>query len=629
MDHSRLKPLSKNQAGCLLMIILLGLLLRFAGVARSGLSHYDEAIYVLSGVEYAVRGTMHSAQPLHAPPLFPWLLAGAFRLTAFWPALAPALVVLVGAATIPLAFAIFRRLAENRVALLMTGLLAASDLHRAFSRMALTDVPLTFWFVLAIYCFLRLGENLGLQRTVHPGNASASTPVLRRGGFWPTLCWTLAAGLSTAAAWNTKYNGWMPLAVAFCAALVLVIRGALCKASPPEVAAPARSTPRLMLCLSTAALISICGFLPWVAYVQATYPGGYRTVLTHHAGYFGGWFSWPSHALRLIGTVAAFRQLGWLMALGLIAFAALVLLRRSAVPRVTAWLVGLTILSGCALLGLGVDATLILLVPCCAPRALVRGGWPEVLIATWAVAFVVSTPLYQPYARLLVPLLPAAIGLVVPRLAGDFSGSDPGLSGPLQSGPPGLWHRSRLWIGGLGLAALLAFWQPLGFASPQKLWNRWETRQSYRRLETEILTHTDPGAVVLCQGQPNLAVYCPRPYLMLADQDFREVLARIPIARECYLVIDFLIVNEPASEARRALESARDMLEPIAVIENDLNLVTLLDFLSPGQLATKLKGPVRRPAQRSDLPPPIGESPSDTIVLYRVRRGRLPALGKP
>ena len=624
VDAHAVQQLTRNQVWCLLVIVLAGLLLRFQGVASLTLCHYDEAIYVLSGAEFAASGAMHSAQPLHAPPLFPWFLGVAFGLLRMtWPTLAQVFVVLCGAVTIPVSFWVFQRLATNWIALLMTGLLAASDLHRAFSRMALTDVPLTLWFVLSIYACLRLEEALQRQSS---GVSSTLAATGRSASRWPGRChicgWILLTGFFTSAAWNTKYNGWMPLVIAGVATLVLMVRGGV-KISWLPTALPVRVAMRLLLGLFFAGGLGVCGFLPWVGYVEAVYPGGYRAVLEHHAGYFGGWLSWPSHALTLLETLTALRNVGWLCALGLITCAALPILLRLVSKRGARWVIGPVACAACALLGWGVDGTLMVLVPFCAPLALIRGRWPEVLIATWALAFFVAAPLYQPYARLLVPMIPAAIGLVVPAIARvlpDLAGA-----GLRQDAAPFLlrWGGMRSWGLGLGLAACSAFWQPFGFWPSQALWDRWEARGSYRRVAAVLQKHTSPKAVILCQGQPNLAVYCPREHYLLPDRDFRETLAQIDIARECFLLVDFLVVNQPGSPARRALESVGGSLQPVAVLPNEMNVVTLLNFVSPTQLVEKLGVLPGLPSKHLELPPPITQGAADTIVLYRIRRQQL------
>ena len=623
VDGPVVQKLTRNQLWCLLVIVLSGLLLRFQGVASLTLCHYDEAIYVLSGAEFANSGTMHPAQPLHAPPLFPWFLGVAFRMLDTWPTLAQVFVVLLGAATIPLSFGVFRRLTTNWIALVMTGLLAASELHRVFSRMVLTDVPLTFWFLLSIYACLRLEEALRRQSSLL---LTADAPVRPSDSKWPGRLqvggWMFAAGFFTAAAWNTKYNGWMPLAVAGVAALVVIVRAVAQRAWLPA-ALPVRVALQLLFCLSIAGLLAACGFLPWLGYVEAVYPGGYGAVWEHHAGYFGGWLSWPLHAWRLLETIAALRNFGWLCALGLVACAVLPILVRLVVQRGVSWLIVPAACAVCALCGWGVDGTLLLLVPFCAPASLMRGRWPEVLVATWALTFFVSAPLYQPYARLLVPMIPAAIGLVVPGIARALSDLDSAGERQRPDNFLDRWGGVRSWGMGLGMAACLVFGQPFGFWPSEALWNRWDTRGSYRRVEAAIQEHTSRAAVVLCQGQPNLAVYCPREYYLLADRDFRETLAQIDVGRECFLLVDFLVVNQPGSPARRALESVRDSLEPVVVIPNDLNLVTLLNFVSPRQLAEKLKVRPESSSKSPGLPPPLAEAKADTIILYRIRRNRV------
>ena len=110
---------------------------------------------------------------------------------------------------------------------------------------------------------------------------------------------------------------------------------------------------------------------------------------------------------------------------------------------------------------------------------------------------------------------------------------------------------------------------------------------------------------------------------MLPDRDFRETLAQIDVGRECFLLVDFLVVNQPDSPARRALEAVGGSLQPIAVLPNELNVVTLLNFVSPSQLVEKFGVLPRVPNEPSQLPPPITQGAVDTIVLYRIRRNEL------
>ena len=103
----------------------------------------------------------------------------------------------------------------------------------------------------------------------------------------------------------------------------------------------------------------------------------------------------------------------------------------------------------------------------------------------------------------------------------------------------------------------------------------------------------------------------------------RETLAQIDVARECFLLVDFLVVNQPDSPARRALEAVGGSLQPIAVLPNELNVVTLLNFVSPSQLVEKFEVLPRVANKPSQLPLPITQGAADTIVLYRIRRNEL------
>ena len=70
-------------------------------------------------------------------------------------------------------------------------------------------------------------------------------------------------------------------------------------------------------------------------------------------------------------------------------------------------------------------------------------------------------------------------------------------------------------------------------------------------------------------------------------------------------------------------------LKLLAVVPNDLNVVTLLDWMSPEEVARKLSR--RRPPWKEPLPgggsipfpPSIHEPFEDVIALYRIDRSRL------
>jgi dolichyl-phosphate-mannose-protein mannosyltransferase len=148
-------------------------------------------------------------------------------------------------------------------------LCALSEVHILLSRSALTDVPLGLWWVLAI-------------GTLHAAcKTGRVTTALLAGGI---------VGL----AWWTKYNGWMPLGIAFSG---VVIQGfVLFRARDPRAWTIVRRGLRswLISAITAAAIWS-----PWIWSLQAR--GGYRAVIANHSHYVVGLSGWCPSLLRQIG----------------------------------------------------------------------------------------------------------------------------------------------------------------------------------------------------------------------------------------------------------------------------------------------------------------------------------------
>jgi len=192
--------------------------------------------------------------------------------------------------------------------------------------------------------------------------------------------------------------------------------------------------------------------------------------------------------------------------------------------------------------------------------------------------------------------------------------------------------RQRGVIAGASLAAAAALalvWllgpHPFGTAFPSRgIWDRWTSRQSYRAAGEAILEHTDADAIVLCQTQLAMLAYCPRTPVVAEDHSFQTLFEGFPRERNCYLAVDFSWIH--STREREALQGILDYSEnltPVAVIPNDLCMVTLLDFLPPSEAAAKVADelpPYRLgPNRQFPVPPPIGAPFQDVIVLYRVK----------
>jgi dolichyl-phosphate-mannose-protein mannosyltransferase len=641
---------SPGERLCLAAVCALAVGLRWHHIGQLSLVHFDEGVLVSGAFGVWLNGLWHFplAQPLQAPPLFPWMVAATFGITSTpWPIMGIYLSAALGAATIVVYFALLRRLYGGKLALVAAALLAASDLHVAFSRMALTDVPLTFWFVTGGYFLIRLVQVESGERARH-------------------VFWGLALGLATGAAWNTKYNGWMLLAMAATTAMIVAARDELLvrirrRAAEP-IACPGRGLPGhaigsapatvrlsrtgVVLAIALSAVVAVACFTPWYLYVERTYPGGYGAVTENHLRYVGQIYQWPVRAARLWSSLSAFRHFGWLTTLVavMLALGLAIAQGRRANPssetrgRLAMLLLVLVALAGlAAAVAMGTDALILVLATTAIVPALVWGRWPEVFFAVWTGAFIALTPFYHPYTRLLVPVLPAAIALAMWFVASAMSamgGNKETIHERLTvAAKPATARTARLLLALVCLGALGAAvgWHPLGWLPSRDVWNRWSTRQSYRALGDAVLDADLPSdAMVLCQGPPAMTLYIERPWTPLETVPFDLWLTRVDRGRECYLAVDFWgAYGENHQLALRAIRQRLDCLELVAVVPNDLNLPTLLDYLPAAAVADHLSR--RWPLKRVDdargravvMPADLDEPFANIIALYRIDRGRL------
>jgi 4-amino-4-deoxy-L-arabinose transferase-like glycosyltransferase len=361
-------PLGWRELALVTGVLLFGAVLRVWGFSQMGLCHFDEGVYAISGSWTQPPGKefpLYPRQVLFAPPLYFLLIgvvAGGLRIAADQAAFAVSIAM--GVATTALAWWVTRRWFGRGAALIVTVLLSASEYHIAFSRVALTDVTFGFFFLLALVL-------------IAEAFARAN------------LAWAALAGLASGLAWNTKYHGWLPIAVAFAVLVWFAWRRR----------GESLAGKRLILCWSVVAVVALACYLPWLFYVQF-FQGGYfalaryqRTFFSLHwlqdlqaqvlmQGFFDGWLSRLSPFLAAVLAIAVnrgqWREKGKLLALALVA----------------------TLAAGVALSGAGTAlvATLVA-VPILSQR---NRYFPWLLLGSVGTLFVL-TPFYKPYARLLIP----------------------------------------------------------------------------------------------------------------------------------------------------------------------------------------------------------------------------------
>ena len=618
-----------NRKLLLAAIALVAVALRWHKIDRLSLAHFDEGVLVSGAFGVWLHGWWHFplSQPLQAPPLFPWLVAGAFGITQTpWPIMGIYVSATLGVATVIIYFAVLRRLFGERSALVGAALLAASDLHVAFSRMALTDVALTFFFVLGAYFVARLAD---VPRTASP-----------RSELSRQAAWSAAFGAAAGAAWNTKYNGWMLLAVAATTWFIVALRAWLMR----RLANGAHyqesfARPTVSLAILVATLIAIACFAPWYHHVDTTFPGGYAAVTRNHLRYFGGLADWPGRAERLWLSLTAFRHFGWLVTLAgtmlFVAWFALplpVLAGKIADKRRTS---GWAVLVGlCGLAGIcinGSDAIFVLLSAAAIGPALIWGRWPAVFFAVWSGAFLVMTPFYHPYTRLLVPAMPAAIGLSIWLIEAAFLAD--------RHDEPTNRLRAQSAGGCIAAACFAALAlgiisHPFGLVPEKGIWRNWSTCHAYRELGDAVLAADLPSdAMVLCQGLPAMDLYIEREWTPLEAVPFDRWLPRVAPHRPCYLAVDFWGAHgENHGLALASLKSHLDCFAPIAVVPDDLNVATLLDYLPPDAVARRLAQGLPVPdavdstGRRIEFPARLDEPFANVIVLYRIDRECLKTL---
>ncbi len=169
-------------------------LLLFANLQRGDLAGYDDAVYAHEGKQMLAWGDwwnvwLNGQLDFDKPPLFIWLEAASFWLFGPTDFAAKFPAALLGLGTVALVYLIARQLtADVWLPALAMFVFATTQYFVKYATHAMTDVPFTFFFTLALWAYLQ-----GTQRWR---------------GYW-ALC-GLAIG---AAALIRSHLGWLPLAI--------------------------------------------------------------------------------------------------------------------------------------------------------------------------------------------------------------------------------------------------------------------------------------------------------------------------------------------------------------------------------------------------------------------------------
>jgi 4-amino-4-deoxy-L-arabinose transferase-like glycosyltransferase len=615
-------PIDRREALVVGVLFAVAAALRFAYPTRISIEHWDEAvnasnIFLDGGYPFRF---------LYSPPLVPTLIEWSmlvFGKTAF-AAVIPNLML--GSFTILLCWWVGRDWFGPAAGIASAALAALSDFQIVYSRTGLTDATLGFWFLLAVYCSWR---------------------ALSRNSFGEACL----AGLAIACAWATKYNGWLPLAVAISG---FIAWGLFERFDRREW----RSRLPVLAVLVVAA--AVCWSPVWLSLWD---DGGYSRVSANHAQYFFGLRAWWDDFKRQLLNQRYYE--GWLTAAGLLLAWLLpaIALRPSAplasgrrepagsteatssppagaepadqaarmqaasqvlLRQVGAQLHLLTVaglFAGISLLLGGAGLTLVFAIFFVAfvvfatvlrprrteaspdaARARNLAGW---LLASWFLGLLVAIPLYKPYPRLVMPWLVCAWlagGACIGRVLGDASGrwiarQEAALTPPAGPG----WRTWAKLVGALAVLAVGVFVR-MKVASTREIpgWQDRTIRAKVIKNAVQFGLKTAPGKpVFLTFGEPtlffNLAIegHEPQPPLGPDFSFLAPGQKRLP--QPAFL----LAYHTPEFDSLVApYEKA---LELLAVFHDPPSDVVLLDTYSPADLT-----PGHRP-------------PPEELRLYRVR----------
>ncbi len=368
------EPITRRERTILMLIAVVAVGMRFALASHISIEHWDEAVYSCN--RFFLDGS-YPARYLYAPPLLPalieftMLLAGPTSNAAVLPNLTFSVF------TVILCWWAARDWFGPSAGLAAAALAGLNDFHIAYSRTALTDPALCFWFLLAVYCSWRALTRNRLGEAV-------------------------VAGLAAGAAWATKYNGWLTLAVAGSGFLAWAIFERF-------------SLREWLAKLPVLGTIVVVAGLAWSPVWFSFRAGEYQAVLQNQAGYYVGIAGWPASFVRQAANLRFFESWSSAASITLALGLPLLIYRRF-------WLLGLAAALGLVAILTGISAVLIgpaLIGPCLLLFASYRRGQADDatrsrrlavwLLAAWTIGLLVATPAYKPYPRLVMPWLISAI----------------------------------------------------------------------------------------------------------------------------------------------------------------------------------------------------------------------------
>jgi 4-amino-4-deoxy-L-arabinose transferase-like glycosyltransferase len=528
------RPASKNiELTLLLILVITGFALRVWNISSVGLDHFDEGVYVFSGyslTETDLSPKLYPGQIKFSPPVFFGLISLAYYLSGGPSDTAAILLnIILGTLTIPLIWWVGRTWFSSQAGIAAAAILAFNEYHIILCRSGLTDIAFTLFFLIAL--------------------ATISIAIKQQ-----TIGFAVVAGLAVGLAWNTKYHGWLALLIT-AAALV-----------PFSWYGRARNIPFkriFFLWVIMAVIAGIC-YLPWALFIQS-HPGGYaefakyQRLFISHRHFFENLWSQMQMQHFLEGPLSRSSVLIALLCSLLVSDK-----RLKVKPRFLFILVLLT-LSAILIGGSGTTMLLTLL----AIHSLIRKPslFPSWLVLCWLTIWLVLTPFYRPYVRLLLPFI------IATHLISGFWMSAY-ISEPVRDFSSSVWRPIMVVIAVI-MVSYTAWFMP----DPS---NPWRPSRSVSEAAASMQSLIPSGSRVVVIGEPTVAFYLQLSDRLAFDQTENTV-ARINLLEnlrfEAYVVTGIYAKRAPV--LKRGLQRLSNRLVPLATFQMNPKDIRVLDDFVP------------------------------------------------
>ncbi len=246
------------ESSAIVGFFVLGVTLRVWHLDLEAVEHFDEGIYASVLWHDGTFNAPYPAREFYAPPMLSTLIEvgslipGIGPYAPFFPA------AMMGSLSILALWWLARCWFGKAAGIFIAAVVALSDFHIIYSRMALTDVPCLFWIVGSVYF----------------GTLALQTNSVRN---------AVIAGFVCGLAWWTKYTGWLPLAIIFSGGILWWI----------WVGRKSIGVMRVGVLFAAMLAAATLTFAPWWWHLQSV--GGYSAVAANHASYMPGISAWTDH----------------------------------------------------------------------------------------------------------------------------------------------------------------------------------------------------------------------------------------------------------------------------------------------------------------------------------------------